>query len=373
LHSVAGAASTILDAEHRGRVIECVDVGGARIEGLTITGGRTGPSLARGGGLLSTGDSQLVISNCVIRSNDTSYADQGLGGGIYCSGGRIVNCEVIENRADGEHGGGGGIVCNNTEVSGCLVRGNRCSGSDGTSTGAGIGAGNSRIVDCRIEANVNEGALFGGEGGGIHAGGTTFLRCTIVDNRANQGGGAVSSGCEYIDCIFARNFASGFGGRLPPRITTGGAAIASGTSDVPNTITGCTIVGNTAQQVTGVTLQPAVLALESGGTVSNTIIAFNDGGACAGPASFRCMDVYGNTRGDALCGTNGGGNFSADPQFCAADPVSSLNVMIQSDSPCAPGNHPNGLMCGLIGAGPVACGTVAIERRTWTDVKSFYR
>src|SRR5512145_935811 len=33
---------------------------------------------------------------------------------------------------------------------------------------------------------------------------------------------------------------------------------------------------------------------------------------------------------------------------------------IQADSPCAPGSDPPGAGCGLVGAGAVACGTVAV-------------
>jgi hypothetical protein len=77
--------------------------------------------------------------------------------------------------------------------------------------------------------------------------------------------------------------------------------------------------------------------------------------------------------GDALCGTDAGGNFSADPEFCSEDPASSLNVWLQQDSPCAPGNHPAGASCGLIGARAAGCGTVLVEQRTWSQVKSLYR
>ena len=104
-----------------------------------------------------------------------------------------------------------------------------------------------------------------------------------------------------------------------------------------------------------------------------TIVAWNTGAASYGSATFGCTDLYGNSGGDAVNGTDGGGNFGADPQFCAVDPVTSLYVGIQSDSPCAPGNHPNGAACGLIGAGPVECGAVSVELRTWSQVKHAYR
>ncbi|UCG50516.1 MAG: right-handed parallel beta-helix repeat-containing protein [Candidatus Latescibacterota bacterium] len=56
------------------------------------------------------------------------------------------------------------------------------------------------------------------------------------------------------------------------------------------------------------------------------------------------------------------------PQFCGAG---AKNFFLQSDSPCAPGNHPNGYDCGLIGAFPVNC-EVAAEKSTWGSIKSRY-
>ena len=64
-------------------------------------------------------------------------------------------------------------------------------------------------------------------------------------------------------------------------------------------------------------------------------------------------------------------NFSLDPQFCGVP--GSNNYYLQEDSPCAPGNHPNGEnWCGLIGPLPVGCGTVPVEKMTWGAIKSIY-
>jgi hypothetical protein len=47
------------------------------------------------------------------------------------------------------------------------------------------------------------------------------------------------------------------------------------------------------------------------------------------------------------------GNFEADPLFC--DPVEG-DFQLLKDSPCLPGNHPDGYDCGLIGALGAGCG-----------------
>jgi len=88
--------------------------------------------------------------------------------------------------------------------------------------------------------------------------------------------------------------------------------------------------------------------------------------------TFSCSDIWGNIGGDwvgAIAGQLGtNGNFSADPLFCA--PVS--NLYLNDVSPCAPGNHPDGDSCDIIGAHDVACGTVPVEQRTWGAIKSLY-
>ena len=91
---------------------------------------------------------------------------------------------------------------------------------------------------------------------------------------------------------------------------------------------------------------------------------------------FTCCDIYGNAGGDyvtCLSGLDGvDGNFSACPSFCN---VEAGDFFICDGSPCAPGNHPAGHECGLIGALGVACscGPSQTEASTWGGVKALYR
>ena len=112
-------------------------------------------------------------------------------------------------------------------------------------------------------------------------------------------------------------------------------------------------------------------------TIETTIISYGNGGAAlsiGGSAALRagCCDIYGNSGGDALPPgtTDLGGNFSLDPEFCG--PLGSRNYTIAHSSPCAPGNHPDGMPCGLIGAYPIQCGDVPVEKRTWGSIKNLY-
>ena len=109
----------------------------------------------------------------------------------------------------------------------------------------------------------------------------------------------------------------------------------------------------------------------------NNIIAYNQRGVYAAAAQFLCNDVVGNgvnyqlVFGSDPTGTNG--NISAAPLFCGADPQASGNYYLQQGSPCAPGNHPVGYPCGVIGRYPVGCGSTSVERATWGEVKSLFR
>jgi hypothetical protein len=62
---------------------------------------------------------------------------------------------------------------------------------------------------------------------------------------------------------------------------------------------------------------------------------------------------------------------SVDPQFCGI--YDSDNYYLQSDSPCAPGNHPDSTSCGLIGAFGINCSTVGITEATWGIIKNLYQ
>jgi len=91
---------------------------------------------------------------------------------------------------------------------------------------------------------------------------------------------------------------------------------------------------------------------------------------------LTCCDIYGNAGGDWVgciadqLGING--NFSACPSFCDAP---GGNFQLCDESPCAPGNHPDGIDCGLIGALDVGCvcGPSASEPTTWGAIKSIYK
>ena len=98
--------------------------------------------------------------------------------------------------------------------------------------------------------------------------------------------------------------------------------------------------------------------------VERTIIAFSPQGfAVAGVApEFSCSNLFGNAYGDweVPIADQAGirGNFSADPFFCDA---AGGDLTLAANSPCLPGNHPDGYDCDLIGAHGEGCAAIGVD------------
>jgi len=119
-------------------------------------------------------------------------------------------------------------------------------------------------------------------------------------------------------------------------------------------------------------------------TLDNCIVAFggdaSSGIKCAstGDADLTACNIYGNGGGDWVDCISGQassyGNFSADPLFCRAG---SGDLTLHEDSPCLPGNHPQGGDWGLIGAWDLGCSETGIgiseEETSWGAIKAMYR
>ncbi len=112
-------------------------------------------------------------------------------------------------------------------------------------------------------------------------------------------------------------------------------------------------------------------------TIRQNIIVRSVGGVSCIANSLpviECNDVFvpmGTGYGGSCSDQTGvNGNISADPQFCGLP--ESNNYYLQGDSPCAPGNHPNGFNCGQIGALDASCGTVETKPMTWGAIKALY-
>jgi hypothetical protein len=330
------------------------------LDGFTIINGSgtedpLNPGYYRGGGILiaGTGGHGPRILNNVIRNNDVP-------------------------------GGGGGICIHDSSpvVHRNVIAENMCSGF-----GAGI-----LLANCpngRITENIIRNNNAVGDGGGIRADGGAFLfeGNTVADNECGINGGGIS--LDHCAARIAGNTVSGntaaahgggiFGYAVSCIVefnvihnNTGGSGGGCLFSAIPEPhLRSNTIVENHSNEHGQISLGEGCSPV-----IENNIVAKEGNGYgiyCAPGSSptFSCNDVWDNALGNygGVCPDQTGvnGNISMDPQFCGI--FNSGNYYLQSDSPCAPGNHPVGAECGLIGAYPVGCGPISTKSSTWGKIK----
>ena len=144
-------------------------------------------------------------------------------------------------------------------------------------------------------------------------------------------------------------------------------------SDNPNAQ--ITIEGNTVD----LTTNGAAIFCQAGSSpvIQQNIIVRSLVGIRCALSSFpttACNDIMATQNrysGECADQTGMNGNISVDPQFCGI--AGGGNYFLQADSPCAPGNHPGGADCGVIGALNVGCSVVSVKSATWGSVKAMYR
>jgi len=356
--SKAGADSTIIDCQgseielHRGFYFHSGEDSTAMLTGFTIRNGHApgdfGRELAVGGGILCEASSPCLL-NCILEDNYATNA----GGGMACLNGaspRIAGCRFEGNSAGDEPvywtiawGGALRCVSSSPTIHFCTFADNRATYGGAIS----CYSADVTISLCEFTGNLAYRPCAGecagpGTGGALHLSGSSphVAFSTFSSNTAEWGppccGGADLAG-------------------------RGGAMRIVGYSNP--TITNCTFYANSAQSISGHPGEGGVFSVEgsSSPTMQRCILAGSlDGEAlrCYDWDSLShplllCCDLFANAGGDWTgciadqAGT--AGNFSADPLFCDA---ASADFTLQESSPCGP--QVTG--CGLVGAGPVACG-----------------
>jgi predicted outer membrane repeat protein len=253
-----------------------------------------------------------VVRGFTVRSGSGDY-----GGGMHCSSSSptLVNCSFTENYAG--YVGGGGVYCEESSPT---------------------------FIDCTFLRNSASEPRHGGGGGGMY-----FRNCAVT-----------VSGCTFAGNV-AWSFLGGAGGAIYCEYSS-------------MTVSDCTFHGNSAGGVGG----GIYCGSSSSAMMENTIIAYSSSGeAISGTdVALTCCDIFGNSGGDWVGGIEGqlgiNGNFSACPSFCHAE---GGDFTLCDESPCLPGNHPDGYDCGLIGAWGqgCACGSSVTEPTSWGGIKAIYR
>ena len=318
LSGTSDPSEVVIDAGGLGRVL-IFDFGGqdfdsrTAITGLTITGGYVGTSTSGGAGILCV--------SCDLH---------------------ISNCRIIDNISDGNSGfGAAGIVF-------WRVR-------------------DVKIVDCEFSGNIAEqssgGAMFWQSGDNL-----LIENCAFSGNHAYWTGGAVfiHNECqvEMIRCKFINNSSEA---------RSGGAIITSFHANME--LNSCTFVGNEAPYGAALDLYDYVSS-----DINNCIFVGNVGSEVIqvrteSTPSLFCTNIWSNPGGDWTDEISDQlgfyGNISVDPLFCAEEIE---DYALHSNSPCAPGNHPSGVNCSLIGAIEVGCGpSTAVDQTSWGNIKSMFR
>lgn len=300
ISSQGGAAVTIIDCQGLGRgfVFTSGEKENSVLSGVTIMNG----SAANGGGVYAHVAKPTIIDNVIVNNTATEK-----GGGIYVYGavstptppvisGNTITGNTVSGSASER---GGGLWISSTAV---IVEDNTISGNTaGEGGGLYLDGSNNNIARNNVFTDNTATAL----GGGLFVSGYTpsVADNTFLDNHAGSRGGGVftdASNAVVERCLLVGNSAGVIGG---------GAYFREGNPTLRNG----TVVGSTGSG--------AVVAYSANLTVEKTIIAFNPTSAMlcftGSSVTVSCSDLFGNSS-DAICGTDGGDNFSRDPMFCDA-------------------------------------------------------
>lgn len=354
------------------------------LRNLTLTGNSVGNSSELGcGGAILLHNSSSVLEDIVVTGNTATF-----GGGIFIYQGsptlrrvtmdaNLVHDNHLANPARG--GGlhildadvtledvsatnhlnlvdGGGVYVGQTSApasvtwTGGLISGNTASGFGGGINASG--GGTFDLMDVEIADNGPTATATFMNGGGLYATATPVVMdgCLVSGNSAQSGGGIQLATCPSVDLdntVLVDNSSLIFGGTVY--------------------LTSCTtadLAGLTLAYNSSVSGAAGINASATPMTVSNTISAFNTGGAAANginttdAATLSCNNVFGNDSanyGGVADPTGSDGNISLDPMFCN---VEDGDYRVSTDSPCAPANSGG---CGLIGALEASCGSTPVE------------
>lgn len=336
IQSRFGASTCFIDLQQQGGALRCVRAGDVRIRRLTVRNGLAVSGSASRKAILADDASPIIVEDCVVAANTSPCYECADGGGIGAATAVVRDSHFIDN-----HGSAGAAIrARRVTIERCSFRRNDSS-MHGGGRGGAVDAVIVSMADCTLEENIAGRGAYGA-GGAVHADSATMVRCTFVRNRAGDSYGGHGSAVvaavmgSFVDCVFIAN-TNGY---------QDGVAIYGGHLE----ITGCTLMSNGG---TNPTFGFGIRA--SSGVVSNTIVTGGTGRPVSPALAVSCCCFFDNTGGDTFDGPDLGGNIATDPRFCAADPIAQADVGIRADSPCAPGNHPQGADCGRIGAGRVAC------------------
>jgi hypothetical protein len=335
----------------------------------------------------SFGGISLFACSAIILDNEIhGNTSDGFAGGVPAL--YVGGCTAVIARnsiCDNSVGQGPAVLCefSTAAIEDNYIHGNRCAEAHLLSISYSIEIRDSKATINRniISANLEGGLYIRGESSGTveenlleNQGRLGAIACyssvTIAHNviRNNRGGGILCASSALIDGNLIISNGAPYPLYYAPNT---GISCEEACSPV---ITNNTIVDNSVDR------GAIRIGTDSHPRLERNIVAMNkhffSGGGGGIPeaggifsssdsVSISCCNVYGNEGGNYIGlpdQTSVNGNISVDPIFC--DPWSG-NFTLHIESQCLPGNHPDGVSCGLIGALGMGCETMATMLREY--------
>lgn len=344
--------------------------GGGLVEGFDVTGDVTAAGME-----LSFTANELTVEGKIAISAESSQApfsfsviqcmaQQGIfvaglydenGGGVSVTDCRTSDSIVASGLAPSvdncELTGSGDITCDGSDralVNGCRVDDGRIDvfGRDFEAIATNnVVVGGNILVSSSEQARAADNVV---HEGGIEAA-TGDLLC--LRNACFDGAFGIDAGSSTIFTFIEENL-----------VVRCGIGIYGGDKTIfrLNTIVDCAAQGIASLDVLDEIEQNIVVGCAIG-------IELGDGHVA------ECNDVWDNAQNwvGAPDPTGTDGNISIDPLFC--DPNAD-DYTLATASSCLPGNHPDGVDCGTIGAFGEGCsGPVPVVESSWGSVKSLFR
>ncbi len=353
--SASGHSSTTIDCGGAARafIFASGEGAGSVVSRLTITDGF---HTSFGGAIYCASSSPTITEN-VFNGNQSTFR----GGAVYCDTSTAV---LTHNTFDSNNSGyGGAIWCSGGQS--LSITDNEFVSNTANFSGGAIG---NRETGTTISSNVFELNTATNDGGAIFSdqNSTSMIDANeFFNNSATGNGGAIACVMSSISTtlnLFKENSAVLGGAVYYNDFSSGG--IDRNTFDSNEATSG----SGGGIYCTNYSAPPISKNIFSNSTAGNGVGTGNDS-----VPLISCCCFFNNAGGDLLPpgSFNGGGNFIANPQYCGIP--GSGNYYLQADSPCTPGNHPNGASCETIGAMPIACGTTSTKVKTWGAIKDLYK
>lgn len=205
LTSLNGPTNTSLDAQSVAlRRLLYVNHPLARVTGLTLKRGAFNAYSGNNGpGAVYLGAG--LISNCILTANSAYNR----GGAIWMNGGVMANCLLHNNLAIQSGGDGGALYLSSGEVVNCIFSNNWA-----YAYGSGVYMTGGRLRDCQIVKNYMS-TTYATDGCGVYMSGGTVDACVVRDNNGSftqRGGGVFMSGGRLVNSLVLNNFVLSQGG-----------------------------------------------------------------------------------------------------------------------------------------------------------------